>query len=333
MGEYRDAVERAALNFEDKEYLNMAVRTRRVNLSALVKASPGDPTPRRISGRMSGAGSQGRLPLRLFYSGGTLAAESEPGAPIGEIYLSDPEAALSLTDDAGGRIALDGARLVAGATPAEDIETLTIAVRASNGLETIDETYAIAVVAAAELSEPEVTPDAEPDFQTPEGYLIHGSGNPSGGMTVVTNGEIELAAAARYPNDMTVVTPVDGVYALPHAVGRDWIIPFSFGLTNKVSGKKLTELYDITLKVTAKAPENDLVLTLRTDAAGKVHLENPSEGIDIVDGTTDGFVYQNIQRLSFYRHGYVGGDFTVTLTATTITRTSPPVEVSFTVST
>ncbi|USN15784.1 hypothetical protein PAPPERLAPAPP_00420 [Brevundimonas phage vB_BpoS-Papperlapapp] len=311
----------------------MAVRTRRINLSALAKASPGDPTPRRISGRMSGAGSQGRLPLRLFYSGGTLAAESEAGAPVGEVYLSDPDATLTLIDDAGGRIALDGTRFVAGAVETSALDPLSVTVRAHNGLETVEETYEITVVAAAELVEPEVTPDAEPAFQSPEGYLTHGSGNPIGGMTVASNGEIELAGAARYPNDLTVVTPVEGVYALPNAAGRDWIIPFSFGLTNKVSGKKLTELYAITLTVTAKAPENDLVLTLRTDAAGKVHLENPSEGIDIVDGTTDGFVYQNIQRLSFYRHGYVGGDFTVTLTATTITRTSPPVEVTFTVST
>ncbi|UTC28412.1 hypothetical protein GURKE_04100 [Brevundimonas phage vB_BpoS-Gurke] len=306
--------------------------TRKINLLARVKSAPGDPLPRRITGGMSGAGAQGRaLPLQLFYSGGTLVAGSAMGAPVGEVYASIPEAALSLTDTAGGLLALTGSRIVAGGTAADAPGPISFTVRAVYGGETIEATFTTAVVPAAELTEPTTAEDVEPSFKTPDGYLTHGSGNPVGGMMTATNGEIELAAEARYPNDLTVVQPVEGVYALPQAAGRDWIIPFSFGLTDKTSGKVLTDLYFITMTVTGKAPESDLVLTLRTDAAGKVHLENPAEGIDITDGTTDGYVYQNIQRLSFYRKGFSGGDFTVTLKAETRTRTSPLVELSFTV--
>lgn len=313
----------------------MAVRTRRINLSALAKSSPGDPTPRRITGGMSGAGAQGRaLPLQLFYSGGTLVVGSTEGAPVGTIYSSIPEATLTMTDTAGDLVALDGFNVVAGGTESTDTDPVTFKVRATYGLETVEETYTVEVVAAAELTEPEVTPDAEPTFKSPDGSLTHGSGNPVGGMTVATNGEIELAAAARYPNDLSVIAPQDGDYALPQAAGRDWIIPFSFGLTDKTSGKRLTELYDITLTVSAVAPETALVLTLRTDDAGKVHLENPAEGIDITDGTTDGYVYQNIQRLSFYRRVSSGGVFTVTVKAVNRVRAAAPdVELAFTVTT
>lgn len=189
-----------------------------------------------------------------------------------------------------------------------------------------------------------VTTVGEPSrrFLKSNGTLITGSGNPSGEMIVVTNGEVEVAARAGYYRDVTLVAPVDNVYNITLKDDQDWNVPFNVGLINNVE-KSIAEIYDVSLTLTM--PNDMKVELFLEEIEGALHLKNSDGSIDIIDSSHDeanSFV-QNIQRLSFLLTpetapeiefngaGAPLGTYRFDLKATRKIGSYPEVKVSFTV--
>lgn len=175
------------------------------------------------------------------------------------------------------------------------------------------------------------------------GTLFHGTGNPSGGFTKASNGEIEIAACARIVRDTTVYPPVGGVYHLNVADLFDWSIPHSFALIDSRNGDHITDLYDCTLKITALESNGVLEFDLRR-LYGHLAMVDDANQLKIQDPGTSNeeqTLYQDIQRVSFYRgklgsltvnpEGAPYGEFLVELSAVRKNESADPVELSFTV--
>ncbi len=174
-----------------------------------------------------------------------------------------------------------------------------------------------------------------------DGTLFHGIGNAGGGMIKASNGEIEIAAAARLVKVTTVFAPSNGTYFLNVADNADWSIPHSFALVDNRNGDHITDLYDCTFKVTALESNGVLEFNLRR-LFGHLAMVDDANDLRIQDeGTSneDQTLYQDIQRVSFYK-GKLGslsvnelgapyGDFRVELRAQRRDMSAPPVELSF----
>lgn len=161
--------------------------------------------------------------------------------------------------------------------------------------------------------------------QTASGYMINGSGNPVGEMTVTSNGELELALGARVWKSGNLPPAQDGHYAISIADNGDWNWPFSITLLEE--SRPVTDLYDITLFAESVETGVSIPFYLSRDAEGVYHFANEDLGLDIVDSaqSESGDVVQNIQRMTFYKAqlgepstntgGAPIGDFVVRLTA------------------
>lgn len=189
------------------------------------------------------------------------------------------------------------------------------------------------------ITESNVTP--APIALKPDGTLFHGTGNPGGGMIKATNGEIEIAAAARLVRVPTIFTPSNNTYFLNVGDGADWNIPHSFALVDNRNGDHITDLYDCTFKVTALESNGVLDFNLRR-LFGHLAMVDDANELRIQDEGTSNesqTLYQDIQRVSFYK-GKLGslsvnpvgtpyGDFRVELSAQRRDSSAPTVELSF----
>ena len=168
---------------------------------------------------------------------------------------------------------------------------------------------------------------AAPGVTKKDGTLTHGEGNPGGGFVTASNGEIEIAAAARLVRVNTLFAPNDEGYFLNVADNADWNIPFSFALLDTRNADHITDLYDCAIKITAQQSGGVLNFALRRQY-GKLVLVDTDNNLRITDGSTGEFFqsfYQNIQRVSFYKgklgtlsvnaQGAPYGDFLVELSA------------------
>ncbi len=85
-----------------------------------------------------------------------------------------------------------------------------------------------------------------------DGSLWYGEGLKAEQMLVAHNSEIEIAFAARMAGVPLVFAPNgSNAYAIDIADQSDWYLPFSIQLISKRNGARITDLYDVSLKVTA----------------------------------------------------------------------------------
>ena len=174
-----------------------------------------------------------------------------------------------------------------------------------------------------------------------DGTMINGTSNPGGGFVKASNGEIEVAAAARLVRVSTLFPNVDGVYHLNVGDNADWNIPHSFALVDDRNGDHITDLYDCTLKITALESNGVLTFNLRR-LYGHLAMVDDANDLKIQDEGTSNeaqTLYQDIQRVSFYKgklgslsvnaQGAPYGRFRVEVKAIRLDNSVPPVEVSF----
>lgn len=187
-------------------------------------------------------------------------------------------------------------------------------------------------------------PIAAPLALKADGTLANGTGNPNGKLIVADNGELEIAAGARLYKNVNLIAPSENSYAVVVGEAGDWNLPYSFALLNKKNGSTITDLYDISLKVTAATGGGVLNFALKREY-GKLVFVDTANNLRIVNGFVAGdqSVYQDIQRLSAYKQafgsvetneaGALLGDYTVEAKAVRKQATGiDPVVVTFTVS-
>ena len=187
-------------------------------------------------------------------------------------------------------------------------------------------------------------PIAAPLALKADGTLAVGTGNPNGKLIVAGNGELEIAAGARLYKNVNLIAPNENSYAVVVGEAGDWNLPYSFALLNKKNGSTITDLYDISLKVTAATGGGVLNFALKREY-GKLVFVDTANDLRIVNGFVAGdqSVYQDIQRLSAYKQafgsvetneaGALLGDYTVEAKAVRKQATGiDPVVVTFTVS-
>ena len=187
-------------------------------------------------------------------------------------------------------------------------------------------------------------PIAAPLALKADGTLANGTGNPNGKLIVADNGELEIAAGARLYKNANLIAPSENSYAVVVGEAGDWNLPYSFALLNKKNGSTITDLYDISLKVTATTGGGVLNFALKREY-GKLVFVDTANDLRIVNGFVAGdqSVYQDIQRLSAYKQafgsvetneaGALLGDYTVEAKAVRKQATGiDPVVVTFTVS-
>lgn len=177
--------------------------------------------------------------------------------------------------------------------------------------------------------------------QKPDGTMLNGSGNPSGDMTVASNGEIELAVGARVWKSKDTIAPESGHYEIEIGQDGDWNWPFSVALLEE--DRPVTDLYDVTLTATSVETGSTLEFNLSRDGEGVYHFADTEHDLDIVDSvqTESGSVVQNIQRMTFYKDqlgemtlNHLGtpiGEFMIGLSARRRDGLAEVVEVSITV--
>lgn len=187
-------------------------------------------------------------------------------------------------------------------------------------------------------------PIAAPLALKADGTLAAGTGNPNGKLIVADNGELEIAAGARLYKNANLIAPSENSYAVVVGEAGDWNLPYSFALLNKKNGSTITDLYDISLKVTATTGGGVLNFALKREY-GKLVFVDTANDLRIVNGFVAGdqSVYQDIQRLSAYKQafgsvetneaGALLGDYTVEAKAVRKQATGiDPVVVTYTVS-
>ncbi len=133
--------------------------------------------------------------------------------------------------------------------------------------------------------------------------LLIGSGNPTGGLFVATNKELEIAAGARLYKNPLIVPSSNGKYV--HNVGSqgDWNIVYSIALLDNRNGLHITDLYDCGLKVTA--PGGGVLHFKLVRRYGRLHFVDSANDLIIDDpaaANEDQTVYQDIQRVFFYKN-------------------------------
>lgn len=140
-----------------------------------------------------------------------------------------------------------------------------------------------------------------PKGQKENGTLLTGSGNRAEHMVIASNGEIELALAARIYRTGDLIIPEDGHYSVEIADDGDWTWPFSVAMLEE--DRPATDLYDITLTATSIESQQSVEFKASRDVEGVYHFANEEFGLDIIDSdqTPSGSVVQNIQRMTFYK--------------------------------
>jgi hypothetical protein len=142
-------------------------------------------------------------------------------------------------------------------------------------------------------------------FQTSGGTLLTGTGNPSGGLILSTNGEVQIGGAIRKYRSTAILPQSDpGHYDVVLAAGEDWVFPIVYGLVDDRNADRLSDLYDLTLTITSVEEESHLDFTLEWNATtGRYEFADSAHSLRITDGTTNanGTAYQDIQRLTFYK--------------------------------
>ncbi len=188
------------------------------------------------------------------------------------------------------------------------------------------------------VTEPELSQgDVSAKGQT-DGKMLIGTGNPITDFSRASNGEIELALAARRYRNTTTFAPVDGVYQVELPATGDWNWPYSIALIEEA--RPVTELYDVVLTLEAKDTQKSVPFTLSRDEEGVYHFINEEFELDIKDNaaSTSGDVLQNIQRARFYEahlgeiqkseSGAPLGNYSISLKATRKVGEVAPVELT-----
>lgn len=186
-------------------------------------------------------------------------------------------------------------------------------------------------------------PVAAPGALKQDGTLAVGDGNPNGKLIVASNGELEIAVGARKFKNPSLIAPDENHYDLVVGETADWNFPYSFALLNKKNGTVITDLYDITLKVTAAVGGGVLNFALKREF-GKLVFVDTANNLRIINGfvAADQSVYQDIQRVSSYKQafgsvetneaGALLGDYTIEAKAVRKQATGiDPVVVTYTV--
>ena len=294
--------------------------------------------------------------IEVFFPAIPVAGEAEPENPAGELhygrfdlgrllahknirlrdqsYTSTRQLYAALEEEV--RIKFDENDFKVQAIPAGDAYPKVVVIRADDVSLRFTGQFSIDILEAIEDDTSIVTAPAEtrnvalaaPNVIRKDGTLAHGEGNPGGGFVKATNGEIEIAAAARLVRVNTVFAPNAQGYFLNVADNADWNIPFSFALVDERNADHITDLYDCSIKITAVQSGGVLNFALRR-LYGKLLLVDADNDLKITDGTTGEeyqSFYQNIQRVSFYKgklgslavnaEGAPFGDFRVELSAT-----------------
>ncbi|MCW6598691.1 hypothetical protein [Yersinia ruckeri] len=91
--------------------------------------------------------------------------------------------------------------------------------------------------------------NAKTSFTNSGGNLIYGSGQPSGGLAIATDGILEVGLGARTFGSKVLVDGAEGKYALLLGEAEDWAVPVTVGLQNTADGTVVTDLYDLDLTI------------------------------------------------------------------------------------
>lgn len=192
------------------------------------------------------------------------------------------------------------------------------------------------------LIKPKVVQDVEVNeaFQTPEGTMFMGTGNPADHLVVNSNGELEVAVGARRWKDINTFSPVDGAlpkYSMTLAADGDWNIPFSIGLLDKTHGAAVLDLYAVEVFIQTADRTSGLHLVAVKNADGTLSLKDEAAGVEITDAyfSASGDLIQEIQRASFYADAFQGvttneagallGDFYIAVQARRLDSIAPRV--------
>jgi hypothetical protein len=136
-----------------------------------------------------------------------------------------------------------------------------------------------------------------------DGTLVAGQNEIASAMIVASNGEIEVAGAARHSQFSQGIPAAEGVYHINVADRGDWSIPFSFLLLDKRNGDRITDLYDCTVKITA--PGGGMLNFELKRQYGKLALVDTANNLTIDDPALYNdaqTLYQAIQRVTYYKN-------------------------------
>lgn len=164
-------------------------------------------------------------------------------------------------------------------------------------------TYDSSVVSAVTVTEG--TKPSQKALKT-DGTLIIGENHSAEQMIVATNGELEIAGAARLLKYNGVFKPTSSAYYINVADNDDWTIPFSFLLANTTNADRLTDLYNCFVKVTSVEASSYLNFQLKRQY-GKLLLEDTTNQITINDAAAyneQGSLYQDLLRPTYYREKF-----------------------------
>lgn len=151
----------------------------------------------------------------------------------------------------------------------------------------------IAIEPAAALSAAETKSD---------GTLLAGLGNPNGGLTSVTNGEITLSLAPRVWKSLDLPVGDDGVYDVKIAADGDWNFVFAAALGDNAPVLSLVDLYDLTMTWSLVEGEvaQSIVFTAVKGSGNQIDWVSADGKLRINDSAGTVKVTQNIQRLTHY---------------------------------
>lgn len=175
-----------------------------------------------------------------------------------------------------------------------------------------------------------------------DGTLVTGQGIPSGQFFVATNGEIEIAASAqiyRSPYAQAATVGQDE-YQLNVSDQDDWTIPFSILLKDTRNGQRITDVYDVNLRI--EAPGGGELFFALTRQYGRLSLVDEDNELKVEDQAAYNeaqTLFQSALRVFTYK-GKLGqqdvnnvgspyGTYIVTLTANRKVGSAADVVVTF----
>ncbi|UTC28938.1 hypothetical protein MARCHEWKA_04260 [Brevundimonas phage vB_BpoS-Marchewka] len=247
------------------------VRTKRI---ALVSTRIPNYPHRKKDGGGSGGGMSGPQVHDVVFDGPASITEgAAPGTVVVGVSTLPPEAELTLVNDAGGRFALDGNVLVAGATPTdyEAATQHTVVVRGTLGASTLDKPLVVSVVNLVELIDFDLTGLTVRE-DAAQGVVVGAlSSNPTGAAFTLTGD-----AGGRFA--LSGANIVRGATALDYEAATSHDITVSAALGGEIINKTYTiqvtdvdELTSFTLSastIAENSPAGTAVGTLSSVPAG-----------------------------------------------------------------
>ncbi len=266
-----------------------------IDVTFPVAPTPGDPAPAPVTGTVH----YGRFDLGRLFSNRNIRIHDNNYATTHALLAPLlNEARLAFEPDDIVDSALSGPyprRVVLKAAP------LSLRFIGQFSLEIAEAvTYDASVVSAVVVTEG--TKPSQKALKT-DGTLIVGEHNSAEQMIVATNGELEIAGAARLLKYNGVFKPTSSAYYINVADNDDWTLPFSFLLKNTKNADRVTDLYDCFVKVTSVEANSYLNFQLKRQY-GKLLLEDTTNQITITDPAAyneQGSLYQDLLRPTYYR--------------------------------